>query len=47
VLAATNPKGKFDSSESLDINLALSTPLLSRFDLILILIDSDDSKWDE
>ncbi|ORX72320.1 MCM-domain-containing protein [Linderina pennispora] len=47
VLAAMNPKGRFDVNESLSINVALSTPLLSRFDLVLILLDTHDAEWDK
>lgn len=47
VLAATNPKGKWDSSVDLTTNTGISSPLLSRFDLVLILRDNNGSpQWD-
>ncbi|KAJ2449202.1 DNA helicase mcm9 [Coemansia sp. RSA 2336] len=46
VLAAMNPRGKYDVGSSLTINTALSTPLLSRFDLILVLLDTHNEQWD-
>ncbi|KAI4976178.1 hypothetical protein ZWY2020_049785 [Hordeum vulgare] len=46
VFGATNPKGQYDSNESLSVNTTLSGPLLSRFDIVLVLLDIKDPKLD-
>jgi DNA helicase MCM9 len=47
IIAATNTKGKYDPNVGLDVNIALGTPLISRFDLIMVLVDSAQTGWDE
>lgn len=47
ILAATNAKGRFDKHKSISENVALDSPLLSRFDMVLLLLDTHNAEWDD
>ena len=48
VIAAANPKnGKYDLSKTVAENLSMAGPLLSRFDLVFILMDDSDNERDQ
>ena len=44
VIATCNPRGKYDVSQDLSVNTSIGSPLLSRFDLILLLLDNSNKK---
>ncbi|KAL8097457.1 putative DNA helicase MCM9 isoform X2 [Apium graveolens] len=46
VFGATNPKGHYDPDLSLSVNTSLSGPLISRFDIVLVLLDTKNPEWD-
>eukprot|EP00873_Tetraselmis_striata_P027898 jgi/Tetstr1/448162/TSEL_035453.t1 len=46
VFGVMNPKKAYDPNQPLSVNTGLSTPLLSRFDLVLVLLDKDHPEWD-
>ena len=47
ILAAANPlSGRYDKSKKLKHNLALPAPILSRFDLVHVMIDEPDEYKD-
>eukprot|EP00948_MAST-09A_sp_MAST-9A-sp1_P001730 g1730.t1 len=48
IIAATNPrKGNFDLDANLSVNTGLEYPLLSRFDLVMVLIDNPTDSWNK
>jgi len=47
VLGAMNPVGRFDQEATMASNCGIPTPLLSRFDVILVMLDIHDPEWDD
>jgi DNA replication licensing factor MCM6 len=48
ILAAANPTmGRYDASRTLRYNVAISPPIMSRFDLFFVILDQKDEIEDE
>ena len=47
VIAVSNPKGSYDVSSDLTTNTAIASPWVSRFDIILVLLDIPELEYDK
>ena len=44
IIASMNPTGRYDAAKSLDANTGLPAPLLSRFDIVMVLLDGMEAE---
>ncbi|GMI00913.1 hypothetical protein TrST_g1756 [Triparma strigata] len=47
IIATTNPRGKYDTQKSVTANTGIGSPLISRFDLPFVMMESTNKERDE